>query len=306
MNLNKGVVILALLFFQVSLIFSQNVDLELGYDLGSFGKVGVLLLFAEVDCSAGGCSMKYNCAGDPDPNDPTKWQPGQLPPDAAQWLDYQPPGTGTPTNYLTKFYHEASFGRLEIFGDYFPTVLTVPCADMVNLDDSREAALQELRNRILAGDPDFQATTNGLTLDDLDEMVNEGDHGDFKGPGSNGVIDAVAIIWRNNTEFSSGSGLAFDDGQGAVIFFPTPHGNTTSNIVGSWSDNQGNGFGLFIAEFLHPLLGGNNWHTGWGAGRHTFPFRTSIHGICSQGDASSTAVCGWDRYSLRWYNELTD
>ena len=57
-------------------------------------------------------------------------------------------------------------------------------------------------------------------------------------------------------------------------------------------------------EFFHAILGGNNWHLGKGAARHTFPFIAQSWGLGAQlaGACMSNVVSGWDRWFLGWNN----
>lgn len=55
---------------------------------------------------------------------------------------------------------------------------------------------------------------------------------------------------------------------------------------------------------MHAFFGGNNWHSGTGAGYHTFIGRTEPWGLTSQisGNGMSYSVCGYDRWFLGWNN----
>lgn len=54
-------------------------------------------------------------------------------------------------------------------------------------------------------------------------------------------------------------------------------------------------------EYFHAMFGGNNWHTGSGASRHTFPFPIGSWSISAQSGSGSNTPCAWDRFHLGWH-----
>jgi len=169
--------------------------------------------------------------------------------------------------------------------------------------------MERLNEEFASGNPNFQTTHSGKTLIDFDLVQGEGNHFIEKNTNNgNTVIDAIAIVWRNNNRInyqSCGAGFALqtwgltindalDQGDG-FLFRPF--------LVGSWSDCNGTG-NLFIQEFAHTLFGGNHWHASGGAGRHTFPFTPSVISINGQSSATSISACGWDRMFTGWNNPL--
>lgn len=280
---------LCLIFCFQQLIIAQcsaNICTENGYDLPPIGQVGVLIIFAE---------WEDNCNNIGNPN----WPAGELPLDVVEIYQdsdaFSPPAS---EDKVGQHFWDASFGQLRVFTDYYSEVITVPCGS------GRGAVLGELQNQVAAGNPNFLTTSEGRLPSYFDGVSGETNHGLLKDASSNDIIDAVAIIWRNNNagpRASDCSGFAFTDVFNVTIPF-IENGQMTqraTRLVGDWRDTKGN-CPNFLVEFMHPLFGENNWHAGSGAGTHTLSFPHGGYGMNMQGNASSYAACGWDRFMLGW------
>jgi hypothetical protein len=80
-----------------------------GYYLAPYDTLKVLIVFAEIDYSGD------TLFSEPDTY-PDAWDAGALP----DWKDdlLDPTWSGSPQAKLTKYYYEASFGKLIVLGDY--------------------------------------------------------------------------------------------------------------------------------------------------------------------------------------------
>jgi hypothetical protein len=57
---------------------------------------------------------------------------------------------------------------------------------------------------------------------------------------------------------------------------------------------------ITIAEHLHGIFGGNNWHSSGGRGIHTFPSVVASYGLTGQHLAVMQGPSGWDRLMMDW------
>ena len=246
------------------------------------GTMKVLVVFAE---QVGGCSL----------GNTQNWPDGELPVNTHEYFDSEVPlnGNTTPAK-LTRLYYQASYGQLTILGDYLDHMVQVPCS-LTGTNAADNAVRQYLTDLFNNGNPQF---LNGSDLSEFDSWggLEWGNRGREKINQPNGSYDALAVIWKNSP-YGCGSGLAFQ---------PNWTTSTTGQIV---CDNNAN-FGIcwstedkidFVgAELFHPIFGGNHFHTGAGAGVHTFSFLTNPWGLSTQmvGTGISNVVCGWDRWFL--------
>lgn len=156
--------------------------------------------------------------------------------------------------------------------------------------------LQELYN---ANPSQFSSNYlgNNSPLPDFDQNnIYPNYRGVPKAPISNGKIDGIIIIWTKHPSFGTASGDGY-----------TIRGYNNSSILGFTGVENMAAFtgqqSFIIQEYFHGLYGGNEYHTGAGAGDHTFMTRTNPFGISSQvgGAGISQAAIGWDRDRLGWY-----
>jgi hypothetical protein len=268
-------------------LFSEN-----GYTITPHGTLRVLLLFAEVDYS------DPNCAGlNTYPNASALWPAGSLPLDADNYFDHFLPPGSQPQGYLTKYYYQGSLGQYVVLGDYYPHLISVPCSQVSW--SGHNAVISQLNS---LGLPLQTKHVNPMTgspygLDDFDLWGNEGP-GLPKSNFPNGVVDAILIIWRNNHNWCGACGYGLQSLGGNA-----PLQTKTVDQMGSYDgyDSSEPAFSITISEYFHALFGGNNWHTGSGAGSHTFPFVAVGSYGTTQGQVSNT-VAGYDRYHMGWKN----
>ncbi len=269
---------------------------ENGYDLNTKGEVGVLVIFAEIDCSSCPDVAGEYC----DPDVSGDWPAGQLPNNAMLWSDPDP--FGVPTGFLSRYYYEASFEQLRMYSDIYSATISVSCSDLIaepSPSSHYKKVIEAINQEVLNGNADFETTQGGYVPGYFDLVSGEGAHGSPKGVMQNSFIDAIAIIWKNNLKLP-GTGYGFRDASADVVILDGFGNPRNIAVVGDWNDNQGDNFKNFIAEYIHALFGHNNWHSGSGAAPHTFPFQIGNFGMTAQGAAASLSICAWDRYMLGW------
>ncbi|MBL0073338.1 MAG: hypothetical protein IPP34_16620 [Bacteroidetes bacterium] len=253
-------------------------------NIGTNGSLRIMIVFVEL---VGSCA----------PNDQPDWHPGSLPTNVnTHYFDAN--FTNNPSNYISKYFWEASFGQFKVEGDYVADLIQIPCTSIDPVTD----VLTALDNRELAGTLGF-GTYSSITEFDHYSIAGIGDFA-LKTNNSNGFIDGMIICFRNSpyTPCSSGGG----SGGGCIEY------NSQPGTVGAMGIDAGCAFGMcanlnsvqmIIAEFFHAMYGHNNWHLGDGAGPHAFPFKTNPWGIATQsnGAGSSNVVSAWDRDFCGWY-----
>jgi hypothetical protein len=113
------------------------------------------------------------------------------------------------------------------------------------------------------------------------------------------AIDAMFILYRNKPG-------SCNEGWGCTKYF-----FGQQPLFGGYKINMGssfhicgdqNGIDFILQELFHCMYGGNNWHTGTGAGQHTFPIPTQPWGVSAQlnGAGMSSTPSGWDRQFCGW------
>ncbi|MGB3617831.1 MAG: hypothetical protein WBA12_06905 [Catalinimonas sp.] len=266
---------------------AQSVHSENGYILPAHDTTRLLVIFAEVDC--GDRPDDRRCA----PDHPA-WPAGQLPPDAPRYFDAVLPPGSEPMGYITDYYHEMSFGRYVLLGDYVDRVVTVPPDQATHGEVIRKLAA-DTTWRFAHRDP---ATGRPYDMDAFDLWTGD-EPGVVKRRGGDGQIDGVAIFWRNLQRgvITCGGGLGMQR-----LFDGTQLRGKRLRTACSFGacGSGGNAWNLFISEQLHGLFGGNNFHTVSGAGYHTFMTGAHVYGVSAQSGATSMVTNGWERHRLGW------
>jgi hypothetical protein len=271
-----------------------------GVSLPTSDTVRVLIVFAEVDFSTDGCpqDLPDNING----NWPVSAKGKRLiPSDAGSFFDYELKKGESPKSYITKFYSQASFGSYILLGDYLPYVISVPCNKITAGNEGLTWILDSLKNKSPADTTLFSA--HGLPLNAFDDWtITSSGLPKIKKP--DGKIDLLYIIWRNNrflygTSTKDNSGYGVHSTSGSAFKNMDGVNNVSSFNAGS---SGFHGYHITIAEHLHAIFGGNNWHTAGGRGEHTFLVTSSSYGITGQSFSTMQSACGWDRWMMDWKN----
>ena len=222
-----------------------------GYYLPVTGTIRLLVVFAQIE---------YDTGTDPNPNNQSEWNVGELPLWADDLFDANAP-TGPAQGSVTRYFQEASFGSYNILGDYLVTspgsseIFTV-----LNSDCQAQGHIKALCNEV-------EQTTNGnfYTGHNLNN-ASYFDNWTVTSIGKEKItpsIDAphkydhVVFIWRNRTDYN---------GTGNTV-----PGTLSTLLLGYKSDSYMN-IGTYNRipttitrhEFAHQLFGGNNFHCAGG------------------------------------------
>lgn len=298
-HLNIFILTIALTFLWNICLHAQY-SISNGVSLPACDTVRVLIVFAQVDFSTGGCPQNL-----PD-NIDGAWPVNEkgerlIPADADNFFDYNLEKGDAPKAYITKFYYQASFGNYLLLGDYFPYVITIPCNKISAGNEGLLWIIDSLKNKS-PGDTTLYSC-HGLPLNAFDNWtITQSGLPKIKTP--DGKIDLLYIIWRNN-RFIAGTSTKDNSGYGVHSTSGIPFKNMKGiNNVSSFNAGYGGSHGYFItiAEHLHAIFGGNNWHTASGRGEHTFLVAPNCYGITGQYFATMQAACGWDRWMMDWKN----
>lgn len=253
----------------LSLTASAQQNAEDSYLLPNKGTIYALLVFAEEtgSCANPGCNA---------------FPAGTLPSDANDWLDPTP--AFPPVGKITNYYHQASFGNYKVLGDYLNHVVQVNLSANCNQDPPpTNSVITQVNNEI--NQPGF-TTARGLPKSVFDQWtINPNALGQPKANTPDGKIDVLVIIWRNHRRWCGATGYG-------VQSWGTPFFNSVGSFAGGWQ--------FFVAEYFHALFGGNNWHTGGGAGAHTFLAFPNAFGTTSQSGTTSSVANAWDRNQMGW------
>ena len=289
--------------------------------------VGVLLLslsaFGQVDCSTGKCSrngVNLSPRGEikvliifAEVTDPSyaidesviwgqwAWPPGEMPIMASNLFDTSCTDPNNFQTHLSKYYRDASLGELCVTGDVFPYCVSV--SGSANTSTYRTQVFDTINNWATSGSEPFDSVMlNGTPLSAFDQW-SLSPKGELKDNTPDGVIDCIAIVFRNNYKYGNSTsryhlgGYAF----GGSVVRSGFKGYQTS-IIGDWNSSSmiENFIELFQAEFFHPLFGGNAAHSGSGAGYHNFITRVGNYGMSAQFQVPSFIVSGFDRWFLEY------
>lgn len=258
-----------------------------GYLLPPRGDYRVLILFAEIDFDQGPCPSGLGPGGQ------GSWV-GQVPSWAGDLFD--PVKLPVPSAFLTDLYRQASFGRYDLLGDHYPKVFTVPCHE-IHFGFNHVPVLERLAAEADAG-PILTAAGLPLAAFDLWSLTGAGT-GELKREVPDGRIDSVYVLWRNN-RFLNGLDTKCQSGFG-VASAPTALQIGNLQGVETVSSYNACGFplGITAKEHMHGIFGGNQWHSGGGAGTHATFAIPWVYGLTAQAQTMLT-VNAWDRWMLEW------
>jgi hypothetical protein len=283
--MKKGKTYIALIICVLSSIpqlssFCQ--DSRNGYWLPVKDTVRILLVYAEV-------------VYDPDePGVVEGWKPGTFPPRPSIFFDPSITEGKPITGMMTKYYHEASFGRFVLLGDYYPELISVNFSELTG-----DGFLQVIDKLNSAPGTDI-VTANGFSLarGDFDHFTSASGYGMPKDPYPDNFTDMIMILWRVNSRITTTSSAGF--------CVPSRYQHPFKSSLGfnAYSCFVIKGASAYMGirhEFSHTLLGGNNFHTGGaGAGTKTFMSSAGGYAMLSSWDRSSPVYNGLDRKRLGW------
>lgn len=275
--------LVAILFVLASCQVSAQQNARNGCTYPSIGEIRMFVVFADVVDDTFSRPIPY-------------WPQGSLPEYANEVIDDSQ--QGNLVSYISKYYHEASFGALSVTGDYYPHLLEFNSSEFHD-NNNNNIRLQKVVEHLNNIPEDSIITHNGHSLSYFDDWTfgsqNERDyHPKLQIP--DGKIDMLVIVWRRNSNYKANR----DGG--------TCWGENQENSIKNYGINgfselcQDNPSEIFRHEFGHTLLGGNSYHTGGagtGAGGH-FLSNVGGYSLLSSHNHNLESCNGWDRWWLGW------
>jgi hypothetical protein len=257
---------------------SQN-----GYRMTSHGTIRAFLIYAEA-------------INDPwyDSINSSTWPKNSMPTDPDYLLDYYL----NPFNIhgkITKYFFQASLGKLLILGDYLDTLVKIDW-NTFNMNNKMQDITDYLNDSIEGIDipTAHNHTFNGH---DFDNWVLNGIPRDVKDTGMDGRIDLVISLWRVNSKFADED----DSGNPITISGPVKlkdggeYGSLTTNYTGrAWSSIK--------HEISHSLIGSDGFTTAgdFGGERTTIPKQGGYSMLNYAPYVLGTSFNGFDRWRLGW------
>ena len=303
----KNVYYYCILKLQQALLFSfilamktatAQLAISNGVSVPTRDTLRVLVILAEVDFSTGGCpnNLPETWGG----NWPKDKQGRTLAPaESAEFFDVELKQGQKPKGFITDFYHQASFGQYVMLGDYFPYAVTIPCNEMSIGGSGVSQVLTKLNKWPGLDSNDFSAHHLPLKAFDNWSMTPAGQP---KPKIADGKTDLIYIVWRNNrfiTTANSGDNSGYGVTAGSGPAFLNSKGINNYASFNSSTIGLGSS-GITIAEHLHGIFGGNNWHSSSGRGIQTFPGIVATYGLTGQLCAAMQSPSGWDRLMMDW------
>ena len=274
-----------LMIFQLpDTLYSQRSSRN-GYDLPVSGTIRAFLVFAEVINDPNYYSVNY-----------PGWPPGQFPVDPDQFYDVvlNPEEIN---GIITEIYHQASFGELEIIGDYLSTLVQIDYNTLGPGDEPWKKVLEYLDQSVPS--PDITTahffTINGTDFDRWEILRSYYYYP--KAETDDDYIDVVYIYWRVNSKLNTNNASGYNHSSYPSIIKQ----KSGINAVIESTNHTGTEWGAARHEIAHSLLGGGNYHT---AG-HTKTSRTTLplqggYSLLNFNGALGTLYNGWDRWWLGW------
>lgn len=277
--------------FCVNFGFTQTILTENGYTLPVKGELKVLIVFAD--------GLHNPSSSSPNPITAPAVVAGYgeapLPLDVLDYFDLEYDGD-EPDAYISKYLYQSSFGQYIVTADYLDHRVEVSTAN-----DGYAEILNYLR--ALEGSGALEGRMiNGSSLSDFDNFEGanlfDNGRGAIKPNNPNTRIDAFIILWKNHPSYYGGGEALLDRAVNIFPYLGGIRGFDNNAAFDDWGGLSGKQF--LIQEYFHAMYGGNHWHTGAGAGRHTFFTYTNPWGIPTQsaGRGVSNVVNGWDRNHL--------
>ena len=247
-----------------------------------------------------------------DPIDPTtlaldavSWPEGQLPVNVNNYIDMAV--SANYQSYISRYYNEISFGKLQIIGDYYPHLLQIPYNSVQGSETTTSVSVFQELNRLCGGQQ--LTTAKGLQFpNDFDNWNLGIGQGLLKPNVSDGYIDCIVIFWRVNSKFRnarSGGSIATGGQYSSMYISGNYYSMAISNKTGinTYGGIYCDGMSVFRHEIAHGFLGDNDFHSG-GAGNGTGTYMQNYSGysILSSNNTYMESYNAWDRYRLGWKN----
>lgn len=294
----KSLIVLSFFLLSISTYCSsQPKKISNGVSIPSKGEIKVFVVFAEIDFSKGPCP----CNDLPDnlsheSNWPVIEGITQVPADAHTYFNPDVRSFKSNPAFITDLYYEASFGSYKVLGDYYSKVISIPCNEY-NGGDGVNLILNKLNEE--PSENETLKSSNGLPLKAFDQWTST-NPGVAKINKPDGKLDILYIIWKNNrflngchSQGYAGYGLSLSRG----LEFKDMKGINTRSSFNAVASAPG-GYNITLYEYMHGIFGGNHWHSGGGAGNHTFLALPLNYGLTAQSGRTMNSASSWDRWMM--------
>jgi len=275
------ITLILILLFSGFVVWAQ--ESRQGYWLPPVDTLRIFIVYAEVSN---------------DPDDPVSvngWEEKEMPPDPDYLFDYQLVPGQEPEAVITRYYHQASFGRYVVLGDYYPDLISIDYGQL------RGNGFDQVIEKIVKNTPDDIVSRHGFSINEGDfDLLSTSSYGKPKTFTSDSYIDMVMVIWRVNSKITTTMSAGF--------CVPGKRNFSIGDMMGTNSHStfvmkDYTGYTIVRHEFSHLLLGGNNFHTGGsGAGTKTFMSSAGGYAMLSSWDKSSPVYNAFDRRRMGWKN----
>lgn len=187
--MKKKIAVFILLFY-ISNSYAQT-NSENGFWLPVQDTIRVFLVFAE----ALNDSDYFQVTN-------VNWQPGQMPINPGKYFDAQF-NSNNIQGYITRYFHEASYDKYIVIGDYYPNLIQVNFSQL----KPQYLTYQNIIDTLHRNNSLDLITSTGLSINsvsDFDAWRNFG-LGAPKINSTDTLVDLIMIIWRVNSRLSGGT-----------------------------------------------------------------------------------------------------
>ena len=206
--------------------------------------------------------------------------------DAAVSSNYQ--------SFMSSYFSEISFGKLNITGDYYPSLMKIPKSEQTN--EGYSPVFNKLSS--LCSNGQQIQTARGLNFPNDFDLWKLTGEGLIKRNVTDGEIDCILIFWRENSK------LINKRGYGQFIYYSNPYGKVNGRYISTSGWVYSDDVTVFRHEFAHGIVGNNTFHSGGANSANDRVYMQNYGGysILSGWNRNNNSYNGWDRYRLGWKN----
>ncbi|HRS18386.1 MAG TPA: hypothetical protein P5243_02690, partial [Bacteroidales bacterium] len=191
---------------------------------------------------------------------------------------------------ITKYFYEASFGKLVVLGDYVNKVIVVNSSAINNNYNDHLSVFPAL-DLALAND---STTKSGFSINRHFDNWSYFENGIPKVKTPNKFIDVLVMIHIPSTRY---------DGSGYTKQTPIISEILDMDGVSIYTSSS-RGLDVVRHELAHSLLGGNSYHSGGGnSGERWTLSPMGGYSLLSGSNKNFNSINGWDRWRLGWFSD---
>jgi hypothetical protein len=258
-----------------------------GVYLTTSGTIRTLLVFAQV-------------TNDPaDTNNYTTWPRSQMPANPGYFFDPVWDSANI-QGQLTKYYNQASFGKLKVIGDYLDALAQVNY-NFSTVWNGYWEILPFLNAYPDQYPPADLVTKHGYAISgsSFDQWHDSAYYSYFpKKSITDNYIDLLAVLWRVNSRAIAGN----NSGRSGATSSKPLKGKSGFNATSRCTNWDATDWSATRHEINHGLIGGNDFHTGGHGGvtRQTMPKQGGYSMLNYDSEVIGVLYNAWDRWRLGW------